>query len=119
MLAHLADSNVEIIAAKAGISRRHLTELFKHYRDATPGAGYVSSACNTHKVTATTANDEIKDIAEACGFHSVSHFAQLFSKSFGCCHIRGTAAFFHLNMQGHPRVNRLRTHRTISAYYGA
>ena len=85
MLAHLADSNVEIIAAEAGISRRHLTELFKHYRDATPGAWLRQQRLqHAQSLLLRQPNDEIKDIAEACGFHSVSHFAQLFSKSFGC-----------------------------------
>lgn len=71
------------IAQDLGISVRQLERLFGRYFNTSPSRYYMELRLERARNLLIQTEMSISEIAVACGFHSVGHFARLYRKSFG------------------------------------
>ncbi|MGP6089476.1 GlxA family transcriptional regulator [Antarctobacter jejuensis] len=72
-----------MIAQDLGISVRQLERLFGRYFNTSPSRYYMELRLDRARNLLIQTEMSISEIAVACGFHSVGHFARLYRKSFG------------------------------------
>lgn len=65
------------------VSVRQLERLFKRYFDETPARYYTRLRLETARTMLQKTDLQIGEIAQQCGFNSVSHFCRIFQQSFG------------------------------------
>lgn len=77
-----ADITVESLAARAGLSRSHLSSAFERHFGVPPHA-FLNAVRPSHARTLMLAGFALADVAAAYGFADQSHFSRRFKGSFG------------------------------------
>ena len=89
--------SVEILADMANLSKYHFIRCFNQYYGATPHEYVIYRRIDRAKALLSTRSESIENIADACGFSSVSSFSQCFKKATG---ISPSAYRSRFNMSG-------------------
>ena len=78
------DPSIADIAAECGLSSSYFAKAFKQATGAPPHAWLSMKRIERAKQLLSETNDELAEIALACGFVDQSHFGRAFSSSEGC-----------------------------------
>ena len=71
------------IAEEVGISTRQLERLFGRYLNCSPSKYYLELRLNKARNLLLQSESSVTQVAVACGFKSVTHFARVYRGSFG------------------------------------
>ncbi len=72
------------LTRKTGVSQRQLERLCKRYLGATPAQYYVQLRLERARRMLRQTDLSVAEVAIACGFVSLSHFAKVYRRHFGC-----------------------------------
>ncbi|HLI11572.1 MAG TPA: GlxA family transcriptional regulator [Alphaproteobacteria bacterium] len=87
--ASLMEANVEeplsldVVAARIGLSRRHLERLFKQHLNCRPARYYLELRLARARQLLLQTNMSIMDVTVSCGFQSPPHFSKCYKDLFG------------------------------------
>jgi transcriptional regulator GlxA family with amidase domain len=73
---------ISLIAARSGVTERHLERLFVNHVQATPARFYLDLRLREAKRLLSETDTSLTDVALRCGFTSLSHFGRSFRQSF-------------------------------------
>ncbi len=95
--------SVPDLARAVGISERQLLRLFKRHVGHSPSGYQLRHRLNQARALLLQTDLSITEIAEACGFQSLSHFSTVYRQHFGHTpsHTRGRSMASHLVLDAH------------------
>lgn len=99
--------DINTIAHFSGVSRPHLFTLFRKHLNTTPHKYLLQVRLRRARVFLAGSNEPIKEIAERCGFSSVTVFYRVFSEKCGITPAQYRMKNFAL---GHPDLLRAGIH---------
>lgn len=74
---------VQAIAARAGLSARHVERLFRHYIGESPAVFYLRLRLEHAQKLLLQTSQSVLEVALTCGFGSRSHFDHAYKRQFG------------------------------------
>jgi len=73
---------IKLIAARSGVTERHLERLFINHLQATPARFYMDLRLREAKRLLSETDTPLTEVALRCGFTSPSHFGRCFRRAF-------------------------------------
>jgi transcriptional regulator GlxA family with amidase domain len=75
--------SLDAVAARVGLSRRHLERIFKQHLDCHPARYYLELRLKRARQLLLQTDMSIMEVTVSCGFQSSPHFSKRYKDLFG------------------------------------